>query len=138
MINIKVISPGTQNVVHLVSPFSYSFSSLPVSVFTSSSDIAFLFSICIFLVLAGECQKTSFVLIYPPLFFSTSAFSKVFRNQMCAGSFLFLFYLYWFPNLHPLALISPLIESLCCFSHKVNTFFIFASELYSYTSLRDF
>lgn len=130
MINIEVISLGTQNVVHLVSHFSYSLSSLPVTVFTSSLDIAFLFSICIFLVLAGECQKTSSVLISFPLFFSNSAFSKVFRNHTCTGSFLFLFYLYWFPNLPPPALISPLVGSLCCFSHKVKVFLIFASELY--------
>jgi len=92
MINIQVISPGTQNVVRLVSPFSYSLSSLPVSVFTSSSDIAFLFSVCIFLVLAGECQKTSLVLISSPLFFSTSAFQK-FSEIKCT---LVLFYVYFF------------------------------------------
>lgn len=118
---IQVIFPGTQS-VHLVCPLSYSHSSLPVSMFTLSSDIAFLFSLCIFSGLGRENQKTSFVcysFVFPqPVLFKTSQKSNV-RYFL----FLFLFNVYWFPNLCPPALISPLMGSLS-FSHEVNTLFL--------------
>lgn len=124
MINVQVISPSTWNVLHLVSPFSYSLSSLPISVFTSSSANAF-FHLSVFFGLGREMSENKLCFDFFYFVFLNTAFSKVFRNQMYVAAFYFLFYLQWFPSIHSPALGYPLMGSLCFFIHKVNTFFIF-------------
>lgn len=118
MINIHVIFPGTQS-IYLACPFSYSQSSLPVSMFISS-DTSFLFSLHFFWSWQRKSEN-KLCLIITLLFFSTSTFQNFSESKCALFPFLFLFNVYAFPNTCPPALISPLIGSLCFFSYKVNT-----------------
>lgn len=118
-LQLLILQPASQ-CVHIILRYCFSFFYLHFSGLgrgMSENKLCFDFSSFVFL---NQC------------------FFKSLQKSNVCSFFLFPFYLYWFPNLYPPALISPLMGSLCCFSYKVNTFFIFASELCSYTSLRYF